>query len=158
VLEERQDLDEQTISLVKAEVQRRIDEGENAAQDEAEGWQITTDDLSVSMSTARRLMKSGKLEARDIQEALKIGDQMFVISALAVLADLPSSVVAHVVESKNAEKLVALTWKAGLQMPMAIELQSKLAGLAANAVIREFEAGGFPMSEIDMALQLEKIP
>jgi len=169
IIEDRADLDPNTIRALKFEVQRRIDNeaGNGSVLDDIKnlvdqeksgaGDGKPTEEFNISLRSAKRLLRSGKLKASDIQDALAKNDRSFVISALAVRSAMPLRVVEKIIESKDADSLTALTWKADLPMALSSKLQASIAGISAGKTLHPDDDGGFPLAEEDMSATLDKL-
>jgi hypothetical protein len=68
---------------------------------------------------------------------------------------LPSKAVNQMLGTKTAKAMLAISWKAGLSMKMAVRLQLELAKVNRNDVMRAGADGGYPMSEADLDWYVE---
>jgi uncharacterized protein (DUF2336 family) len=140
-LQNRADMDPETAQALSATVRERLDdEGADSADDE---------------NRALDMFADGKLDEKAIDSALSKGERSFVISALALKSGESSQIIQKVVSMASAKGIVALAWKAGLSMKLAVQLQLRLARVAPDAVIKAVKGKGYPMSEDDMEFQLE---
>lgn len=140
-LQNRTDMDPKTAQALSATVRERLDdEGAESADDE---------------NRALDMFADGKLDEKAIDSALSKGDRSFVISALALKSGKSSQIIQKVVSMASAKGIVALAWKAGLSMKLAVQLQLRLARVAPDAVLKAAKGKGYPMSEDDMEFQLE---
>ncbi len=161
ILEERSDLDTATLMRVKKEVHRRIEENTPEIADVPDDddkdnpIQISSENIEIAMAAARRLKGEGKLEAKDIEAALKSGDRQFVRSALAVRSDLPVEIIEKIVETRSAKGVMAMAWKAGLSMRLATDLQSKFAGISNGKLINPRNGFDYPLNEEELEAELE---
>ncbi len=55
----------------------------------------------------------------------------------------------------SAKGMTAVTWKAGLSMRLAQQLQLRLARIAPGSVLKPAAGGKFPLSEDEMGWQIE---
>jgi hypothetical protein len=78
-----------------------------------------------------------------------------VIEALALMAELPSKVVAKSVSMASAKGMVAVAWKASLSMKTAALLQIRLARIPPGNVLQARSGGEFPLTEDEMLWQLD---
>jgi uncharacterized protein (DUF2336 family) len=140
-LADRHDLDAETAEAVAQAVQKRFDDAGATP-------------IDAALERALALARSGQLDETIIDTALSGGDQPFVLAALSVSANLPARVVEKVVKTQSAKGIVAVTWKAGLSMVLAVELQSKLLHLPANRILRA-KGGRFPLEAAEMAWQID---
>ncbi|MCB2102542.1 MAG: DUF2336 domain-containing protein [Rhodobacterales bacterium] len=147
-LARRADLDAETLDAVKAEVSKRISEGPRGGNGDTD---------SPSLIKARRLHADGKLDEEVVSKALRAEDRAFVIAALAVLSDVPPSVVQKALMTHSAKAVVALAWKSGLSMRTAEALQIRLARLGPGAIIRAGTDGTYPLRADELDWQFEFI-
>lgn len=145
------------VAKVKLEVHRRIQypgQANNLASseidDDDQKVEIFGTSTNIALEAIKRRMKSGNLEAKDIEGALNAGDRKFVISALAVRANLPVDMVDRITESQDPKAVTALIWKGGLSMRLATVIQQRLAGIRMDAVLHPDNGRNFPLSEEDM--------
>ena len=115
------------------------------------------DDLAsdTALAEARRLLGEGRLTEEVVLEAGRRGETRRVAALLAVKASVPLSVVEQAGALRSAKGLISLSWAAGFTMRSATLLQTLLAKLAPDAVVGPALDGGFPLSEGEMAWQLE---
>lgn len=147
-LQQRIDLDDDTLVAVTEAVETRIEKESKALSDP--DW-AEKDDVGDQVA---RLAKAGKLDSKAIERALGKGERRFVVVALAHLAKLPSEIVGEIVARRAAKAIVAITWKAGLRPHLAKQLQSQLAGLPPDAMLK-MDGDRWPMTPDDMEWQIE---
>ncbi len=156
-LEQRADFDQTTKAAVAAVVRRRVEEaGSDMAEfrrGRSESGGATTE---TAMEYARRLSVEGRLTEPLLQEALTAGDLAFAACALAVWAEVSLERVDKIISTQSAKGIVALSWKAGLEMATALALQTKLAKVPPPDLLRPRPGSqGFPMTTEEMLWQLE---
>ncbi|MBT3990952.1 MAG: DUF2336 domain-containing protein [Rhodospirillaceae bacterium] len=159
ILEGRRDLDAATLKRVKKEVHLRIGKAEpnlveNGGEGDGNPIQINSDNIDIALAAAKRLKREGKLEAKDIESALKTGDRQFVRSALAIRSELSLAVIEKIVKTRSAKGVMAMAWKAGLPMRLATDLQSKLAGISNGDLINPRNGFDYPMNDEELAAEL----
>jgi uncharacterized protein (DUF2336 family) len=98
---------------------------------------------------------AGQLTEAHLARALEKNEQEYVKAALIELSDLPSKAVNQMLGTKTAKAMLAISWKAGLSMKMAVRLQLELAKVNRNDVMRAGADGGYPMSEADLDWYVE---
>jgi uncharacterized protein (DUF2336 family) len=108
-----------------------------------------------SQERAARLHKSGELDEPVIAGALEAGERSFVLAALAIRAGTQSDMVAKIFSAHSAKGVTAITWKAGLSMRLALQLQTRMAGISPQAALYPKDGADFPLSEDDLRWQLE---
>jgi uncharacterized protein (DUF2336 family) len=99
--------------------------------------------------------EAGLLTEASLARALEKNDQDYVKAALIELSDLPSKTVNQMLGTRTAKATLAIAWKCGFSMKMAIRLQIELAKVARNDVMRAGADGGYPMSEADLDWYVE---
>jgi hypothetical protein len=57
--------------------------------------------------------------------------------------------------TRTAKAVLAISWKAGLSIKMAVRLQLDLAKVNRSDVMRAGDDGGYPMSEADLDWYVE---
>jgi uncharacterized protein (DUF2336 family) len=107
------------------------------------------------LAKASALRDTGQLNGDTILLAAHAGDFNLVNAMLAVKAGVPLTVIERASVLRSAKGLVSLSWKAGLSMRVALALQTVVARLEPDAVLRPLAEGGFPMSVQEMRWQLE---
>ncbi|MGE4278595.1 MAG: DUF2336 domain-containing protein [Magnetospirillum sp.] len=151
-LAERHDLDRDAAVAVAAVVAKRLDEMEASGPQRAEVKKAS--DEAAALVRARQLREKGQLDESTVDTALAGNDITFVVCALAVLAELPVTVVRKTVTTQSAKGIVAISWKAGLSVALSEQLQAKLLRLPAGRQLRGRD-GTFPLTAEEMAWQLE---
>ncbi|MBT4940402.1 MAG: DUF2336 domain-containing protein [Rhodospirillaceae bacterium] len=127
---------------------------ENGGEGDGNPIQINSDNIDIALAAAKRLKREGKLEAKDIESALKTGDRQFVRSALAIRSELSLAVIEKIVKTRSAKGVMAMAWKAGLPMRLATDLQSKLAGISNGDLINPRNGFDYPMNDEELAAEL----
>ena len=151
LLKARHDLDRETARLVAREVERRI---EDAAKEAAQkGLETAAGETAEKRAT--RMFEAGELDDQVLIRALNGGDRDLVRHGLALRADLPLSLIDHVLAAHSAKGVTALAWKAGCAMRFASQLQLRLGGIAPNHVLNPRGGTDYPLSDEAMAWQLD---
>ncbi len=153
-LQTRQDLDTETLEAVKSVVQRRID-GETPSADIETGHGLDFLDAELPIDMAKRLHKAGKLDRKVIAKALHASDHSFVVAALAVRTDLAIKVIRKIFTAKSSKGILALSWKAGLPLGLAVQIQTRMARIAPEEVLGDRSGSGYPLGEDEMSWQLQ---
>jgi uncharacterized protein (DUF2336 family) len=139
-------LDKDVVRDIRKKVHERVMSGE--ADDEP----LPGDE---ARDRAEEFYGQDMLDEKVIKKALREGDRLFVIHAMALLAGLPFEKVRDLVNSNSGKSVVALAWKAGLSAKMSVVLQQKLARLTGNSIIRPAADGEYSMSDDELDWQLE---
>ena len=161
VLQERADLDAETLESVKTVVRQRIGEdmpdddiaGAKAGDSAGGGVDFLTAEPPVAV--AKRLYDAGKLVEKVIAHALNVHDHAFVLTALTVRAGLPEDVVQKVFSGRSAKGLVAVAWRGGLSMKLAVAIQQRMAHIPPADVLGPVKEARYPLGEDEMRWQLE---
>ena len=106
LLNARNDLDRETASLVAREVERRI--GHEAAETAEKGRETANGEGETDKTRARRMFEAGELDDRALMQALNGGDRGLVRHGVALRADLPLSLIDHVLAAHSAKGVTAL--------------------------------------------------
>ncbi len=107
---------------------------------------------------AQRVKKdreAGLLTEANLARALEKNEHEYVKAALIEMSDLPSKTVNQMMGTRTAKAMLAIAWKAGLSIKMAVRLQLELARVNRNDVMRAGDDGGYPMSEADLDWYVE---
>ncbi len=132
-LSRRTDLDPETSAQLEAAMAQRLD----------------------SDTTGQPQTKTDILSEDELNQALVSGRRASVIASLAVRTGFKESVVHAILNSDSPKAVTALSWKAGLSMAFADQLQRRLAYIEDRDVVRPKSGGRYPMSEEDMTWQLD---
>lgn len=148
VLQERADLDEETLKDVKAVVQQRIGgDGDDGGQDFL--------NMDPPLDMVDRLYKARKLDGNVVSKALNAGDHAFVLAALIVRTGLDAAVVKRIFVEKSAKGIMALSWNAAMPAKMAVQMQQRMGRIAPSEVVMPDDNDEYPLSNDDMNFQLE---
>ncbi|MBL1148035.1 MAG: DUF2336 domain-containing protein [Pseudomonadota bacterium] len=137
LLQKRKDFDKQTSADIVALVKRRIEFQENTAEG----------DVKKQVAAYK---KSGKLGTETLLDALAWQNIKFVEEALHQMTGVKIADIHAAAAKHDAAFIVALCWKAGLQMRLALELQKKLAGVQPRNLIYARGGTDYPLEEDEM--------
>ncbi len=167
MLHRREDLDAETAGLIDKAVRARIEarsvsEVSEAAPGTAEGEDGAAPppgpsglDRGHTAEYVQKLYTKGELTEARLEEQLASGNRAFVVHALALMAGMAPSLVTRIVDSQSAKAITSLAWKAGLKMRFAVRLQARLANIPPREMLQAKNGIDYPMSEEDMAWQLD---
>lgn len=150
-LQRRAELDDHTSALLTEELSKRIE------ADPAAAAALESDNPVDERNTAVQLHNSGHLSDKVVADALASGRRAFLMASLALRSGLEEPVVHSLVSSRNAKAMIALSWKAGLNMAFALQLQLRLGNITPSSAMRPDAEGGYPLSEDDMAWQIDLV-
>ncbi|MBU6475504.1 MAG: DUF2336 domain-containing protein [Alphaproteobacteria bacterium] len=143
VLARRDDFDPETRAEIADIVKRRIAfRGGDGAEETPE-------------AKLARYVKAGHLTPGVITDALSWNDHKFVLLALSGLSGIHPIVVEKMLGAGSAKPIVALCWKAGLPMRVAVELQHSYAHLPPRDFMYAKGGTDYPMSPTEIKWQLE---
>lgn len=152
-LAQRKDIDEETARVVGDAVRDRIRAEPATAKT---GAQLNSADAGETPhQRAEALHHNGKLDDEKILEGLGKGDRTFVSAALTLLAGVRLDVVQKIASMESPKGMISLSWKAGLAMRTAVQLQLRLARIAPGKVMHPKNGFDYPLTEEEMAWQLE---
>ncbi len=116
---------------------------------------VRDDPVDDPAAQVKELATQGKLDESAITHALESGQRRFVIAALAELAKTDPATVTRIMTAHSAKGMTALAWKAGLSMRLALQLQTRLAGITPQQALYPKAGSGYPLSDEDLTWQLE---
>ena len=156
-LNRRLDLDDTAKDALADIVQRRL---HDAAAAPGKSQRPLADPNWASAATDSKLLveelqRTGELQEENVADALLSGDKRFATAALAIAAGLSDGDVARLLSAHNPKGIVALVWRAGFSMDLAIRLQLQLAGIPPTNTLRARPDGDYPLSVEEMEWQLE---
>lgn len=108
----------------------------------------------AAVAQARALHQAGKLDDYAILDTLRRNATVSATAMLAVKAGVPVSVIERACVLRSAKAVVSLAWQAGMTAQTAVVLQSMLAGVPPDDVLRPGQAVDFPLSADEMRWQL----
>ena len=117
--------------------------------------QHRTPTMDEAVSLAHAMAQQGQLTEASLLEAAQRGEARFCAALLAVAAEVPASVVDRACTLRSPKGLVSLIWKAGMSMRVATPLQSLLAKLPPESLLRAAPNDGFPLAVEEMRWQIE---
>lgn len=146
LLLKRGDFDENTTEEIAAVFRRRVDFASSGHGAEEEN------DVHLRIA---RLIKEGNLNEDTISDALAMRDRDFVIAAVAAMARTDLLTTRKIFEMQAAKPIVALSWKAGLSMRMALQLQREIGRVDPKGLLYPKGGTDYPLSDKDLEWQLE---
>ncbi len=98
---------------------------------------------------------SGELDDEYVADAIERGDTEFVTQAFAQRAGLPGDAVAEILEGDKPRLIVALVWKAGFSMRVAVRVETRIARIKPEAMLYARDGVDFPMTAAEMSAQFD---
>lgn len=108
-----------------------------------------------ALAEARHIAAAGRLDEAALLAVVHRGETRLATALLAVAAGVAPTVVERAASLRSGKGLVSLVWKSGFTMRVAGPLQTLLARLAPEAVLRAAPGGDFPLSTEEMRWQIE---
>jgi uncharacterized protein (DUF2336 family) len=152
-LGQRTDLDEETLTEVRAAVSQRIDGGGAPAPEPTSGQDFLHGELPMDM--VMRLYNARKLDARVVEKALMASDYNFVFASILVRAGVGPEVGRRIFLEKHPKAIMGLCWKAGLSAEMGVQVQKRMGRMAPSEILEAGKGGEYPLSDHDLAWQVE---
>lgn len=146
----RTDLPAETIAAVRAAVTHRLDA---APPPEAVSRPLSAKEAE-SRQRAVALFNADALDDTAIRRAVTRNDSRFIQTALELQSGMPAATVEKIFKAQSGQGVVALCWKAGLDMQIAMQIQFTLLKLAPADVVRSSNLDSYPLSPDDMEAKL----
>ena len=145
LLFERNDFDEETKEEVADIFRRRM---EFASTDEAqkEGGVI---------QHIQKMIDEDRLNEAAISDAVAMRDKEFVFRAMAHMAGTDPDTVSGAFETQSPKAIIALSWKAGLSMRMALQLQKEVGHISHKKLLYPRNGTDYPLSDDEIKWQLD---
>lgn len=102
-----------------------------------------------------RYKEKGILNEETISDALAMRDYDLVKNALATLAGIHPKDVDRVISLKAPKAIIALCWKAGLSMRLALQLQKELLKVPLKDLIYPRDGVDYPFENAELEWQLD---
>jgi uncharacterized protein (DUF2336 family) len=157
-LRKRTDLSPETLAAIETAVEKRMDAGPDATDEDQDdpAWSAPlTKRETASRQKAIDMFKSGELNEQSIRKAITQGDKRFVRTALGLMCGVSDEAVTRIFDQKSGKGIVALCWKAGLDMNVAMQMQFTIGKIAPSSVLKASRSGDFPLSPDEMTWQFE---
>lgn len=148
ILLKREDFDARTTDAVSEAFRRRLGHA-LATRDSQERRGETPYDRAV------RMMRARKLDEQAVSDALAMREEEFVIAAIACLARVSLPDVRRVFGMRAPKPIVALCWKAGLSMRLALRMQQDMGRVPFRELLYPRDGTDYPLEVEDMRQQLD---
>lgn len=116
---------------------------------------VGADDKAKQRQTVTELYAKGAVDEKFVIEALDLKQREAAFQALALLGDFKLDDVHRIIESRNARRITALAWKAGLSMRTGFRLQTELALVPHRQLIMARDGVDYPLTPTQMSALLE---
>jgi uncharacterized protein (DUF2336 family) len=107
------------------------------------------------LQRARKLKSEGVLNADFVADALGMRDYEFVQACIAVMGGFSQKGIETIFAAQSAKSIVAVTWKAGLPMRLALKLQQEMARIPHKDLIYPRAGTDYPFSNEEMQCQID---
>lgn len=111
-------------------------------------------DETLSDKEIDAAFKLGQLNDTFLTRAIQGHRKETIIRALSQLAEAPENAVRNVLEAHSAKPVIALVWKAGLNMRTAYKIQTEVMRLFGTDLIPARGGTEFPLTESEMRWHL----
>lgn len=115
-----------------------------------EGEDIDVEDQTAMAETVANLHARGAIDDAFIVDAIKKGQRDVVIHAVSLMADIYLDDIRDMIRVRNARRLTAAVWRAGLAMRTAFRIQKDVALIAPKDLINARDGFDYPLSEAQM--------
>ena len=105
---------------------------------------------------ARDMKDNDRLDEKAVIEAITRGDVDLVIAAVSVLSDIDLDVIEKAMDTQDPKAVISICWKAGLSAPVADQMQSKIAGIKEDGVLKA-KGSKFPIEKAQMEDQISRL-
>ena len=151
-LEGRADLSPEVAKAVRKEFSRRMENIEGGNNDA----ESISPEAKSPEERANDLYKKGKLDDGAVCDACHSGDVDFVKKALVLKSKLGFAIVDEILGMVSAKSVIALCWKAELDIKTAVLVQKRIARISPSEVQGSAD-GGYPYTDDEMDWQLDFI-
>ena len=90
-----------------------------------------------------------------VRDALALREYEFFYLAIAHLSEIPVQIVKKMIQTGSAKAATAVTWKAGLSMRTALEIQKTLAKIPPRELLYPKNGEDYPLPEKDLKWQVD---
>jgi uncharacterized protein (DUF2336 family) len=145
LLLKRGDFDTETVEDIAQAFRRRLEFPSGAAA----GGE------SAEVRVNRHEREKGEIDGDFIADAVALRDRPLAAAALARRLGVAAEEVERIFALRKAKPVVAMCWKAGLPMRLALEMQKEMAQVHPKELVYPREGSDFPLTEEEMHWQLE---
>lgn len=146
-LSERSDLDPSITQILRDRLKTRVDHPPELEQD--------SPTVQQAMDAARHMEAENQLTEAAFLAVVRRGEARMCTAMLAVAGNLPVSVVDRACTLRSAKGLLSIVWKSGFSVETAGPVQSLLARLPPESILRGSSTKMFPLSQDEMRWHIE---
>lgn len=139
----RKDFKKEEIEQIAAAVRKRLEYSTDALVGE------------TPQARVKRLHAKDALSEEIIADALTARDRDFVLESIAVKSGAARALVDKTFDMSSAKQIVALCWRAGLSMRLALRLQQEAGRVHTRELLYPRDGVDYPLSKEDLQWQLE---
>lgn len=147
-LSNRSDLDSDTTVLLGKKIKEKIKEKENITKQS----QLATENPK---KWAKKLFKDDHLTEEAILEQLTKKNKEAVFSALALLSTIMEDNIVKIFDFGDPYLISSLSWKSGLSMRFAIQLQIQIAHISPQNILYAKDGIDYPLEKKEMEKMLK---
>lgn len=144
ILMQRPDFDEQATEEIAEIFRRRMDYASAADFDK-----------EPVRERLARVIKEGRLNEETVSDALAMRDRPFVNAAIAEIVGTGVEDVVKIFEMKSPKAIVALSWRAGFSMRMALHLQKEMGCVQPKDLLYPKDGTDYPLTQEEIDFQLD---
>jgi hypothetical protein len=124
-------------------------------RDRIQEEKIDAEEQQSVADVVRDLHERGMLNDQFIVETIEKGQREVALHALSLLSGIGFDSIQDMIRLKNARRLTAVAWRAGLTMRTAFKIQKDIAKVPPKRLINARNGFDYPMSEGQMEALLE---
>lgn len=103
----------------------------------------------------KRLEKEDRLNEETISDALAMRDYAFVSAALGRMLGVTAESIVNIMDARAPKSIVSISWKAGLSVRMALQLQKDMANIHHTKLLYPKDGTEYPLEKDEMLWQLD---
>ncbi|MDV7338107.1 DUF2336 domain-containing protein [Terasakiella sp. A23] len=164
-LKGRDDLNAETLNVVRKEVSRRLAVKHKPRKKTVPSLDLDQTNMALKKEytwlfqqpahvIAQNLKRMNKLTPQVVANALTEGDYDFVVAGLAELSHMHMSVAQRMIAMRSARGVAALCWKAGMDAIMAMRIQAKVAHIPADDILKHND-GQYALKDEELQWQID---
>lgn len=148
-------LSREDAAVLFVDIQKRID-GEDMQKliKDVMNNEFFENNFGSPEETAYQDFLNGRLKEDIIRQAIECNQTVYVISALSLRSNVPIEAVQKTFDYKNGKALVAVIWRAGFSMRLALDIQQKLLKMR-KGIVYPRNGKGFPFAPKEMSWQID---
>ena len=146
-LKKREFFDDETTEDIAQTIERRV-------EFESKNKKAKDNDKPASERVAEYI-KEDKLDDEVLSDAIAMRDYAFIYAALEQLTEIKTAKIKDIFAMHKGKPIVALCWKAGLSMRIALQLQQTMGHVQPKELVYPRNGTDYPISEEDLNWQID---